>query len=63
MSSIRLSRVEVVTGVQPRRRWSLEQKLEIVKQINEPVSSASLLARQHRIGSQLFLPSAILTDI
>ena len=31
MSSIRPTRVEVITGVQRRRHWSPEQKLEIVK--------------------------------
>ena len=47
MSSIRPNRVEVVTSVQRRRRWTPEQKLEIVKQANEPGSSVSLVARQH----------------
>jgi transposase len=37
MSSIRPNRVEVVTSVQRRRRWTPEQKLEIVKQTNELV--------------------------
>ena len=32
MSSATPSRVEVVTSVQRRRRWTPEQKLEIVKQ-------------------------------
>jgi transposase len=49
MSSIRPNRVEVVTSVQLRRRWTPEQKLEIVKQTNEPGSSVSLVARQHLI--------------
>jgi transposase len=47
MSSIRPNRVEVDTSVQRRRRWTPEQKLEIVKQTNEPESSVSLVARQH----------------
>jgi transposase len=47
MSSIIPNRVEVVTSVQRRRRWTPEQKLEIVKQTNEPGSSVSLVARQH----------------
>jgi len=47
MSSIRSNRVEVVTSVQRRRRWTTEQKLEIVKQTNEPGSCVSLVARQH----------------
>jgi transposase len=36
MSSIRPNRVKVVTSIQRRRRWSPKQKLEIVKQTNEP---------------------------
>ncbi len=43
MSSIRPNRVEVVTSLQRRRRWTPEQKLEIVKQTNEPRSSVSLV--------------------
>ena len=39
MSSATPTRVEVVTSVQRRRRWTPEQKLEIVKQTNEPGSS------------------------
>jgi transposase-like protein len=55
MSSIRPSRVEVLTSVQRRRRWTPEQKLEIVKQTNEPGSSVSLVARSHGLSAaQLF---------
>ncbi len=55
MSSIRPTRVEAVTSVQRRRRWTPEQKLEIVKQTNEPGSSVSLVARQHGLtAAQLF---------
>ena len=55
MSSATLSRVEVVTSVQRRRRWTPEQKLEIVKQTNEPGSSVSMVARQFGItAAQLF---------
>jgi transposase len=47
--------VEVVTSVQRRRRGTPEQKLEIVKQTNEPGSSVSLIARQHGLNAaQLF---------
>ena len=55
MSSATPSRVEVVTSVQRRRRWTPEQKLEIVKQTNEPGSSVSMVARQFGITeAQLF---------
>jgi transposase len=47
--------VEVVTSVQRRRRWTPEEKLEIVKQTNEPGSSVSLVARAHGLSAaQLF---------
>lgn len=49
MSSIRPTRVEVVTSVQRRRRWSSEQKLEIVKQTNEPRSSVSLVCARKQL--------------
>lgn len=55
MSSATPTRVQVVTSVQRRRRWSPEQKLEIVKQTNEPGNSVSLVARQFGItAAQLF---------
>jgi transposase len=55
MSSIRPNRVEVVTSVQRRRRWTPEQKLQIAKQTNEPGSTVSLVAREHGLtAAQLF---------
>ena len=55
MFSATPTRVEVVTSVQRRRRWTPEQKLEIVKQTNEPGSSVSMVARQFGItAAQLF---------
>jgi transposase len=55
MSSATPTRVEVVTSVQRRRRWTPEQKLEIVKLTNEPGSSVSMVARQFGItAAQLF---------
>ncbi len=47
--------MEVATSVQRRRRWTPEQKVEIVKQTNELGSSVSLVARQHGLtAAQLF---------
>ena len=55
MSSATPTRVEVVTSVQRRRRWTPEQKLEIVKQTNDPGSSDSMVARQFGItAAKLF---------
>ena len=55
MSNLRTNKVEVVTSVQRRRRWTPEQKLEIVKKTNEPGSSVSLVAREFGLtAAQLF---------
>jgi transposase len=55
MASIRTNRVEVVTSVQRRSSWTPEQKLEILKQTNEPGSAVSLVAREHGLTAvQLF---------
>ena len=55
MSSATPTRVDVVTSVQRRGRWTPEQKLEIVKQTNEPGSTVSMVARQFGISAaQLF---------
>jgi transposase len=55
ISSIKPNRVEVVTSVQCPRHWTPEQKLEIVKQTNEPRSSVYLVAGQHGLtAAQLF---------
>ena len=55
MSAATRTRLEVVTSVQRRRRWTPEQKLEIVKQTNEPGRYVSMVARQFGITeAQLF---------
>ena len=48
-------RVEVITSVQRRRRWSTEEKVRIVEETYLPGNSVSLVARRHGIaGNQLF---------
>jgi transposase len=55
MSSGRKQEVEVITGVERRRRWTPEQKLEWVRRTLEPGMSVSLVAREAGISaSQLF---------
>ena len=55
MPSGRDQQVEVITGVQRRRRWTPEQKLEWVKRSMEPGMSVSLGAREAGVtASQLF---------
>ena len=49
------NRIEVITGVQRRRRWTPEQKLELVKQTFEAGMTVSMVARQAGIAAtQLF---------
>ena len=51
----RYDRVEVITGVQRRRRWTPEEKIRIVEETYLPGMSVSLVARQHGIAAnQLF---------
>ena len=51
----RYDRVEVITGVQRRRRWTPEQKVRIVEETYLPGMSVSLVARQHGVAAnQLF---------
>lgn len=48
-------RVEVVTSVQRRRRWSPEEKMAIVQETYAPGMSVSLVARRHGVApNQLF---------
>ena len=49
-------RLEVITGVGRRRRWSLEEKARIVAESLDPASSASAVARRYGLhASQLFV--------
>jgi transposase len=51
----RFERVEVLTGVQRRRRWTPEEKIRMVEETYMPGSSVSFVARQHGVGAnQLF---------
>lgn len=49
------SRVEVITSVQRRRRWSTSEKVRLVEEAMQPGMSVSYVARQAGIApSQLF---------
>ena len=43
-------RVEVITSVQRRRRWTPEEKIRIVEETYLPGNSVSLVARQHGLA-------------
>lgn len=48
--------VEVIISVQCRRRWTSEEKIQIVGEAYLPGNSVSLVARRHGIaGNQLFI--------
>jgi transposase len=44
-------RIEVITGVERRRRWSWEQKRAIVEESLSRGASAAAIARRHGIGT------------
>jgi transposase len=51
----KIERIEVITSVQRRRRWSAEEKARIVQETYVPGMSVSLVARQHGIApNQVF---------
>jgi transposase len=44
-------RIEVIAGVERRRRWSWDQKRAIVEESLSPRASAAAIARRHGIGT------------
>ena len=49
-------RVEVITGVGRRRRWTVEEKARIVAESLDPATTSSAVARRHGLhASQLFV--------
>src|SRR3954447_11467286 len=49
-------RIEVITGVGRRRRWSLEEKARIVAESLDPATTSSAVARRYGLhASQLFV--------
>ena len=62
-------RIEIITGPERRRRWSDEEKLQLVSEACQPGNSVSQVARQRGINaSQLFawrrqaLAKGLITD-
>ena len=50
-----MRRIEVITGVERRRRWSAEEKARIVAESYEPSMTVSEVARRHGLNAnQLF---------
>lgn len=56
-------RIEVITGMQRRRRWSPEEKAQIVAESYGPSTTVSAVARRYGINTnQLFLWRRLLRD-
>ena len=55
MTGTMIERVEVITGVRRRRRWSADEKLRIIEESYRPGASVSAVARRHDLNAnQLF---------
>lgn len=53
MSDDEFQRIEVITGVARRRRWSAEQKLRIVEESFASGESVSVVARRYGVAPNL----------
>ncbi len=49
----RVERVEVITSVQRRRRWTTAEKVRLVEEAMQPGSSVSLVARRAGVSPSL----------
>src|SRR3954452_22168867 len=45
--------MEIITGVERRRRWRLEEKLQIVAEVEQPGASFADVARRHEVSRGL----------
>ena len=52
-ASVRPSRVEVITSVQRRRRWSAAEKVRLVEETMQPGMSVSYIARRAGVAPSL----------
>ena len=52
-SSKEVQRIEVITSVQRRRRWSVAEKIRIVQECEQPGMSVSYVARKHDIAPNM----------
>jgi transposase-like protein len=58
----KIDRVEVVTSVQRRRRWSAEEKARIVQETYAPGMSVSVIARQCATTVRMMSPTIRMKD-
>jgi len=52
-SSKEVQRIEVITSVQRRRRWSIAEKIRMVQECEQPGMSVSYVARKYDIAPNL----------
>jgi transposase-like protein len=45
--------MEIITGVERRRRWRLEDKLRMLAELDEPGMSVAAVARRHEVSRGL----------
>jgi transposase len=45
--------MEIITGVERRRRWRFEEKLRIVAECEQPGAGLAAVARRHDVSSGL----------
>jgi transposase len=50
--------VEIITGRERRRRWSIEQKLRVVAETHEPGARISAVAARHGLCEAWCSPGA-----
>lgn len=48
-----IQRVEIITGTERRRRWTAEQKVQIVEEALTGADSVSVVARRHGVAPNL----------
>ncbi len=58
-----MSPIEVITSVQRRRRWSAQQKMQMVEEAEQPGNSISSVARKYEVHpNQLFTWRRLMHD-
>ena len=45
--------MEIITGIERRRRWRLEEKLRIMAKTEEPGASVVAVVRRHEVSQGL----------
>jgi len=53
ISSKEVQRIEVITSVQRRRRWSVAEKIRIVQECEQPGMSVSYVVRKYDVAPNL----------